>query len=177
MSPCGYEPAQVIALTGIYVYISPLAFRSAGPVLNNISGEEERDKPLPGLVIPDENHKIFHARWTLIFLLVFPQKCSFLYQYFGSSFFQNSFHLTWPSDLCYTIFISYIFLKLIWLWKTKHPKWLFFTQCDSAAHAGYFRMQRRTNRTRLLRSRSSNWDLKAKHIGLILNIDIIVTPI
>lgn len=66
MSACGYEPAQVIALTGvpalIYVYISPLAFRSAGPVLNNISGEEERDKPIPGLVIPDENHKIFHAR-------------------------------------------------------------------------------------------------------------------
>lgn len=51
--------------------ISPLAFTSAGPEQKNMSGERERDKPLPGLVIPD---KVFHARWTLTnFLLVSTQ--------------------------------------------------------------------------------------------------------
>lgn len=60
--------------------------------------------------------------------LGFPlKKCSFLYQYFGSSFFQNSFHLTWPSDLCYTT-LSHIFFGGNWYdYGKQHPKWLFFS--------------------------------------------------
>lgn len=155
--------------------LSPLAFRLAGPVLNNIRGEGERGEPLPGLVIP-ENHKIFPARSTLIFLPVSTQTNSFLYQYFGSSYFQNSLHLTWPGDICYAFFSLSYFLRN-WYDDGRQSIlndffWQLWFSCSRQRLP-----QRRTNRTRLTRSRRSNWDLKAKHIGVILNIDVIVTPI